>query len=297
MKLNALIAICESYIRLGRLDEAEKYLDKLKGLIERVNDPFLRNVSLFNYYGTIGFFYFAKNMPEKSLEAYKHRLKVAMNLDDPIYYLDTLRGLGNIYLGLGDYEKAVSILKDVNSYYRKTGRYRYFRALTELILMESLLELNRLDEALSYGLESIEFLKNTNKYWLHAGYAVLAAIYLRRGEIDKAYMYAEKAYEFLKQFNENDQVSSAIIYARVLLEKGEIEKARQIYLENRGKFEYVSSNFVKVLLGELEENCLVISVMLFCSASMYNRYYQFFEAIIPEILYDTYDHCYPESKY
>lgn len=72
-------------------------MEEVEEILDKMNDPRLKIIALFIYLGTKGLFYSEINDNDEAPEACKNRLKVSLKFDEPLYYLDTHRGLGNIY--------------------------------------------------------------------------------------------------------------------------------------------------------------------------------------------------------
>jgi tetratricopeptide (TPR) repeat protein/KaiC/GvpD/RAD55 family RecA-like ATPase len=237
-KLNASEAIGISYEALGLVNgaagdtkEAIEYMEKA---LKIALDNGYVGTALRVYNNLAAEFHAEDN--ERKLDCYEKGLELAKKAGH-IQSIAWLEGmLANMYIGMGDGQKALALVEDSNILSRKIGNLFNLSAFTQTLgaLYYALGEWNKGEQLLKEALNLS--LRMNNFQQIASSYSVLGWYYNDRGEYAKAKEYYEKMSETYEKWGHKaSQIYDYQGIAMNCIELGEIDKARTL-LDEMHKF-------------------------------------------------------------
>jgi len=240
-RIHAQIDLCSNY-RLGNTDSSVYYGQEALSLAQKVKYPLGEILALSFMSITLGQ---VGNLP-KALEMSFKALQIAKSNNLEGVTSPTLNAIGEIYIVLKDYPKALNYLQRQKKLYDKVEINEGFGyALYDIGNVYE--ETDQLDSAKYYELQALEFFQKINREEPFV-YKTLGNIEMKLGNPTKALGYYQQSLQIAIQNNEHrasasaynkiasfyklaNQPDSGIYYARKGLEKSELISHKKTIFE------------------------------------------------------------------
>ena len=240
-RIHAQIDLCSNY-RLGNTDSSVYYGQLALSSAQKINYPVGEILALSFMSITLG----QVGNLSRALEMAFKALQIAKSKNLESFTSPTLNSIGEIYIVLKDYPKALNYLQQQKKLYDKGEMNEGFGyALYDIGNVFE--ETNQLDSAKYYELQALEFFRKINREEPFV-YKTLGNIEMKSGNPTKALSYYQQSLQIAIQNNEHrasasaynkiasfykliNQTDSGIYYARRGLEESELVSHKKTILE------------------------------------------------------------------
>jgi tetratricopeptide (TPR) repeat protein len=241
-------ALCFSYIRLGKLDSALFYAEKLYDDTKIDNNLNLRRAALM----AMGNISLQNKKYQKSLSFYKEALETTESLGDSLNLKVDLYNVGLSYATLKNYPLSDDFLKRAAVRAEKEGDKRLLARIFGT-LADNNMDLNNFSEQiLNLNKANKIALELGDKQLLAMGYSNLMQTYMRQNRFAEAIELGEKSIELLKEkptIQLEAKVDSVMYVSFKAL--GDFQKAVSFLESYDAKKERIRGNIQKAKLEEL----------------------------------------------
>ncbi|MCB0448385.1 MAG: tetratricopeptide repeat protein, partial [Gelidibacter sp.] len=217
----------------GQIDSTLIYLDNLKGLADKAIGE-ESDVIKGNYYSTVGLYYKKSGNIKEALPYFIKTYEIAVNRGDLNSASGQAINIGNSYLGLSDFNRALTYylkaLCDFEQTKNKKGQSYCYQNIGECYI-----ELNRYDAALKYINKSMK-LKGDMQDKRGVGNAEqsLGRIYMGLENYDTSFKHYSKALTICQELKlSNEEVKIYLNMGKVFSLKNDTDKALFYYEKSK----------------------------------------------------------------
>jgi len=219
-------ALGSALIRTGEQDKGIKFLLEALKYFEERGDQVIITETL----NEIGNAYMNKGLPLMAEKYYLKSLKAGKNSPDATSAFLAEINLGQAYIGLKNYDKAIAVIQHYKGEALKHGKLESVsNAYALLGTIEQ--QQKNIPLAMEYYQKSADFgLKSSSKAQIAHSYNNLAIVYFEKDEIEKTLEYFMKALEIRKETNNAKYICESYFnIGGLYFEMGKYEDAKAYY--------------------------------------------------------------------